>query len=261
LKLWRAKQKKNPLGRKKNPCGQGPRKRNPEMSDEASELELFADNTESLYKRKLAIIKVILERHKLGRSYPRGDKSRWRRYYRAVAVQYKQEIGPGQYRFLVRHMNEAADEAERYERKLIESGEYDWLIKGPVGTVKKNVRRLPKRANPKRETKRKAAAVKAWEKAYQRGARKTVFYVVAYNGRTDRVFWYTVGDRFSPYDYLAAPFSTVAAAFKVARQHAPGANEIMAVISSTWSKQKLLSKLRFSFGKPPLAATTLRSDA
>lgn len=141
------------------------RKRNPELSYEAGDLILFADNTESLYKRRQAVVRRIVKNLNRGTYQTTYGRNMWTKWLRDAADMYRSEIGT---RIPVKAIKEAAAEYESYTLKEIHEGEWEWveeLIKrrpNPLGSKHKVItkKRRARSAAQQRATRAMLAANK-----------------------------------------------------------------------------------------------------
>lgn len=113
------------------------RKRNPELSYEAGDLILFADNTESLYKRRQMVVRRIVKNLNRGTYQTQYGRNMWGKWLRDAADMYRHEIGT---RIPVKAIKEAAAEYERDTLKEIHEGEWEWVEE-----------LIPRSTNPRRK--------------------------------------------------------------------------------------------------------------
>ena len=96
-------------------------------SAEATELILFLDNDEPLYRRKKEFLKNVYTKMKRGTYSPTLARKLWMYYVEEAAKKYEKEfLNPGEWHqvFPPAVRREVAKELEERERRMIESGEY-----------------------------------------------------------------------------------------------------------------------------------------
>ena len=108
-----------------------PKRRDPnreeDMSSEATELLLYLDNDEPLYRRKKEFLKNVYTKMKRGTYSPALARKLWMYYVEEAAKKYEKEyLNPGEWHkvFPPAVRREVAKELEERERRMIESGEY-----------------------------------------------------------------------------------------------------------------------------------------
>lgn len=108
--------------------GTGPSaRRTSRDSAEATELLLYLDNDEPLYRRKKEFLKNVYAKMKRGTYSPALARKLWMYYVEEAAKKYEREfLNPGEWHqvFPPAVRREVAKELEERERKMIESGEY-----------------------------------------------------------------------------------------------------------------------------------------
>jgi hypothetical protein len=91
------------------------------LSTEARELVLWADNTASIYSHKMAIVKNVALKIKKGIYDPTRAPKLWRYWTDAASSDYKREFG---FAFKPAVRQEAAEYFATVELEAIQNGEY-----------------------------------------------------------------------------------------------------------------------------------------
>ena len=136
-----------------------PRRKNPDISDEAYELILYAENTESLYSQQQSIVKNLIRKMNRGVYDPKRAPALWKYWMDNAAKGYTREHGTGRGYgiFTPTIRREAAAYMATQEFDSIMAGDYEDLLalkkKNPAyGNFQtaRNVLRTGRTTNPKR---------------------------------------------------------------------------------------------------------------
>jgi hypothetical protein len=96
-----------------------------QLSTDARELVLYAENTEELYAQFLSIIANVKRKITKGTYNPDLAPKLWRYWVDEAAKRYKREFGSNDWNFPVPVRNEAAAYFAATEHESILNGEYD----------------------------------------------------------------------------------------------------------------------------------------